>query len=206
MTGPPYLVEPLTDAGIADAARLLTGAFLDDPLWTWLIPDRERRRALHPISAIASVRWGLLAAETYVTVPPAGVAIWVPPAAHNIDLDPDGSRTGWSEWERSAGPEIISKFEAMVDVQRPAREQAHDGPGWYLAWLGVLPDAQRTGAGSALLRHMFRRTDAEGMPCLLETENEANVKYYQRHGFRLMHEGVIPLGGPPFWTMKRDPP
>ena len=58
--------------------------------------------------------------------------------------------------------------------------------------------------GRALLADMFARADASGVPCLLETEKEANVPYYEQHGFRVVASGVLPLDGPGFWTMRRE--
>jgi hypothetical protein len=43
------------------------------------------------------------------------------------------------------------------------------------------------------------------VPCMLETEKEANVPYYERHGFVVAESGTLPLDGPHFWTMWRDP-
>jgi ribosomal protein S18 acetylase RimI-like enzyme len=201
-----FEVSPLTDRQVEVAAGQLARAFFDYPLWTWLIPDEARRAKLLPLSALVSVRWGVLMRETYITDPAAGIAIWMPPDAHDGDLDPDGSRTGWHEFERQAGPWIVERLEAMSAEQRPRRDDAAAGqPYWYLPWLGVDPRAQRSGAGSALLAAMFVRTDAASVACILETEKAANVPYYERHGFSVSHEGVVPLGGPPYWTMIRRP-
>jgi hypothetical protein len=51
---------------------------------------------------------------------------------------------------------------------------------------------------------MFTRLDADGAPCILETEKAQNVPYYERHGFVVAHHAVLP-GGPPYWTMIREP-
>jgi hypothetical protein len=39
---------------------------------------------------------------------------------------------------------------------------------------------------------------------MLETENAANVPNYERHGFAVAESGTLPLGGPGFWTMRRE--
>lgn len=198
-------VQPLDETSVEDAAAVFVRAFWDYPVWTWLMPQTAQRAALLPGAAMVNVRWGRLLGETYSAgSPAAGVAIWVPPAA-STDVDPAGDLTGWRAWDQSAGPEVTSRFEAMNEVQRPVRERACPGPHWYLAWLGVDPGAQGGGIGAALLNHMFARADEAALPVLLETEAQRNVAYYERHGFAVVHEGVVPLGGPPFWTMMRTP-
>ena len=197
-------VVQLREDDIEQAASILTSAFFTYPLWTWLFPDEAVRRELLPSSARVTMRWGVLMGETYGTAPLTGVAVWMPPGTPG-DIDPDGTLTGWPAWEERAGPDVTAKMEAMATEQRAARERAHAGRAWYLPWLGVDPGAQRSGAGSALLQHIFARTDAAALPVLLETEKAENVPYYERHGFFVTHEGVIPMGGPLYWTMKRDP-
>ena len=76
---------------------------------------------------------------------------------------------------------------------------------WYLLTLGVDPPRQGRGIGSALMRPVLTRADAEGLPCYLETEKERNVRFYGKHGFEVVAQGEGPAGGPAFWTMKREP-
>ena len=52
---------------------------------------------------------------------------------------------------------------------------------------------------------MFARLDPQGIATFLETEKAANVPYYERHGYKVVHEGVLPEDGPGFWCMLRTP-
>jgi ribosomal protein S18 acetylase RimI-like enzyme len=124
------------------------------------------------------------------------------------DVDPDAELDAmWESVPERMGADGWARFEAMIATQRPIRERECAGaPMWYLPWLGVDPEAQRSGVGAALLGDMFRRSDASGVACLLETEKQANVPYYERHGFRVVASGRLPLDGPRFWTMRRDAP
>jgi ribosomal protein S18 acetylase RimI-like enzyme len=191
------------DASQDAATALLARAHFDSPHWTWMIPDAGRRAELLPLSMRASVRWGLLMGETYTTPTLDGIAIWAPPGMDGADLDPHGS---WRDFIAAADDEVTTKIDAMGDEQISARRRAADGRRyWYLGLLGVDPHVQRTGIGSTLLAAMFERTDAAGEPCIVDTEREANVPYYERHGFRVTNTARLPLDGPPCWTMLRDP-
>jgi ribosomal protein S18 acetylase RimI-like enzyme len=188
------------------AAALLTRAFFDYPMWTWVLPDEAQRRTALPIAMRASFLWGLILGEAYgIGRPLRAVAVWAPPGMADVDVDPDGSRTDWNRVVETVGAAGTRRFEQMVEVQRPLRDRFIADGGWYLPWLGVDPDAQRTGAGSALLRAMWGRLDPTGAATYLETENEANVRYYERQGYALVAQGVLPDGGPPYFCFSRDP-
>jgi ribosomal protein S18 acetylase RimI-like enzyme len=189
-----------------EAAALLTRAFFDYPMWAWVLPDEKHRRRALPLAMRASVAWGLILDNAFgIGEPLCGVAIWAPPGMADIDVDPDGSRTNWAAVEDAVGPDGLRRFERMVEVQKPFRDRHIAPGGWYLPWLGVDPAAQRTGAGSALLRAMWARLDPAGAATYLETENEANVAYYEKQGYELVHRGVLPDGGPPFFCFSRSP-
>ncbi|MDQ3702770.1 MAG: GNAT family N-acetyltransferase [Chloroflexota bacterium] len=92
----------------------------------------------------------------------------------------------------------------MNHTDAPHR-RAVPGPHWYLLLLGTDPTQRRTGVGSALVRHGTARADAAGLPCYLDTMNEANLAFYGRHGFEIVHEGVITTGGLRTWGLRRHP-
>lgn len=205
------LIGKLEESQIDVAADVLVRAFFDYPVWTWLAPDETQRGELMPWFMRLSLHWALAQDETYLAGDPiAGVAMWEPAGRLDADLDDDATAhatSAWDELPQRAGADTMARFDAMILAQRPIREKLSAGkPVWYLPWLGVDPAAQRTGVGGALLRVMFARADADGVPCMLETEKEANVPYYERHGFAVAASGELPLGGPRFWTMWRDTP
>ena len=77
---------------------------------------------------------------------------------------------------------------------------------WYLFLLGVEPRSQRRGIGSALIRPVLERADAEHVACYLETENQRNVAFYRKQGFDLIVNGEeAGTTGVRFWTFSRTP-
>jgi ribosomal protein S18 acetylase RimI-like enzyme len=85
------------------------------------------------------------------------------------------------------------------------RIEAANGAHWYLAGLGVEPAQQRQGIGSALLQPGIEGSTREGLPCVLLTNDEKNLSFYEHHGFETVLEGEKPPGGPYAWAMVRKP-
>jgi ribosomal protein S18 acetylase RimI-like enzyme len=80
---------------------------------------------------------------------------------------------------------------------------------WYLSQLGVEPERQGQGVGSALVGGMLSRIEADHLLCYLETANAANLAFYRRHGFQVVADGTVKSGGVPsevhLWAMLRPP-
>ena len=66
---------------------------------------------------------------------------------------------------------------------------------------------RRAGRGSAPRCCSRASTGArrDGLPCLLLTNNEANLSFYAGHGFEVVLEGETPAGGPHAWAMVKEP-
>ena len=64
---------------------------------------------------------------------------------------------------------------------------------------------QGRGAGTQLMQPVLQKCDKEGIPAYLESSKERNVPLYERNGFKVTKEMVVPAGGPKIWLMWRDP-
>jgi GNAT superfamily N-acetyltransferase len=78
-------------------------------------------------------------------------------------------------------------------------------PHWYLDSLGVEPERQGTGIGSALMRPVLERCDRERMPAYLNAGSPRSRELYRRHGFEVTEEFRLPEDGPSLWRMWREP-
>jgi ribosomal protein S18 acetylase RimI-like enzyme len=110
----------------------------------------------------------------------------------------------------------VSAFEAAVGallgddgartfaIMELLDEHHPTGPNRFLWFLGARADAQRGGRGSALLRQMLARCDAEGAAAALDATSEQNRRLYERHGFHVVGRHSV-HGSPPVWPMWREP-
>jgi predicted N-acetyltransferase YhbS len=78
-------------------------------------------------------------------------------------------------------------------------------PHWYLAAIGSDPMVRGKGFGQVLMESRLDRVDAEHAPAYLESTKHENIAYYQRFGFEVTGEIVLPEGGPTMWPMWRAP-
>jgi len=94
----------------------------------------------------------------------------------------------------NARDEVTQK--AMADLQKAHVPQ--DMQRLYIFNLGVLPEAQGKGAGSALLSWLAEVADAEGCPAWLETSGAQHEAFYSRKGGFVVKErkNVVAKAGP----------
>lgn len=198
------VVRPADKADIAELSRTLGRAFDDDPVMQWMWPKQRARAAGLPRLFASITRHHHLArggVEVAMSADGAiaGAALWDPP-------------NGWQQ-SRLADlltmPSMIRAFGTRVavggEVAETMKRHHPAEPHWYLAVIGTDPAVRGTGLGHALMRSRLERCDAEHAPAYLESSKPENVPYYERFGFEVTKEIVIPNGGPSLWAMWRNP-
>lgn len=75
----------------------------------------------------------------------------------------------------------------------------------YGMFIGVDPDQQGRGIGSALMRTVVEQCDRRGLPAYLEGTAGDNVRLSERFGFRTVQRLALSGGGPTSWLMWRMP-
>jgi ribosomal protein S18 acetylase RimI-like enzyme len=192
-------VTTATHQDVEPLAEMLARAFDDDPVSGWFYRSlRSRPRNLQRFFAWQMRR--LVAQEqVHMTADRAGAAVWALPDRWR-ETPMEGLRL-----LRSVGPALLPRLPlALAGIRRV--EQHHPAERHlYLAVLGVEPERQGEGLGSALLRPGLDLCDTERIPAYLESSKERNVAFYGRFGFRVTEELRLPRGGPPVWLMWRDP-
>jgi ribosomal protein S18 acetylase RimI-like enzyme len=177
----------------------LARAFEDDPVMTWLLPDRRQQRRLPTLFELELKYLHLPHDEVYTTAEVSGGALWAPPG----------------KWQTSplsllrALPQLVFALSTRIPItlRTIAKvEKVHPrDPHWYLAVLGTDPAWQGKGVGSALLAPVLERCDKTETPAYLESSKESNISFYRRHGFEVTGTIDLPRGGPRVWPMWREP-
>lgn len=205
----PEIVRLAADQ-VPAAARMASRAFFADPACTFLFPNHKRReKILEPYLQLPiryASYYGLNCAPAGTGEDVGGVAVWIPPPGR-YSLRLDGMlRCGLLRTTLRLRPLEFLRLTVMDFHAGLLSPDTYTAPHLYLWLLAVDPTRQGTGIGSALLREGLARADAAGVPCILETGTERNVRFYQRHGFEVVREARCPFGGPHLWVMRRDVP
>ncbi|HLJ34084.1 MAG TPA: GNAT family N-acetyltransferase [Ktedonobacteraceae bacterium] len=187
-------------------SEAMSKAFRDEPAWVYLLPDGARRLRLLPSFFNILLRYSQRYGAVYTTTDSEGAACWLTPGnttplLHRLirigirEARP-GIDLGWAGFRR---------YMAMERCSETLHQQSVTGDHWYLWALGVDPVYQKQGMGGMLMQPVFERADANRLPCYLETSNELNITFYQKHGFTVVNEGTVPKSDLHVWAMMRKP-
>ncbi len=215
-------VIPLPSTQINQAVAVLNRAFNRDPLYVYLIPDDDRRTRLLSSFHDITIRYALRYGEVYTTegnvggneanvgdamncdptLAIEGVACWLSPGNTTPSL--------WRLLRVALrGAPLLFGFAGyrhyapVGEYVEKIHHQAVSGPHWYLWGLGVDPSHQRQGLGGRLIQPILARADRDHLPCYLETMNEVNLPFYEKHGFKVMSDGIVPGTELHVWGMRR---
>lgn len=194
------VVRKATRDDIPELADSLARAFDGDPPMQWFLPDSgsrvDRARALFEVMLS---RVHLERDWCYTTDDVVGGSLWVPPGNWRLGI----------VQQLALLPGMLRVFgRGLARAQRglAVMEQGHPRePHYYLDSLGVVPEWQGRGVGSALMEPVLARCDSERMPAYLNAGSPRSRELYRRHGFEVTEEFGLPEDGPPLWRMWREP-
>ena len=193
-------VRRATGEDVAPMARTLARAFHDDPVFTWVMRGDERRMTrLERGFELFMRRVWMEQEETYTTASVAGVAVWEKPgqwktgAGQQLALLPP--------MLRAFGRHLPRVLRAIAALEARHPRELH----YYLPFVGVDPEWQGRGLGSAVLSPVLELCDRDGVPAFLEASTPRNRALYERHGFAVSEEFKLGRTAPPQWRMWREP-
>lgn len=193
-------VRPAAQHDVPVVADVLADAFSDYPWTRWTVDadaHDQRLRELHRLflSAIAVPFGRVDLGEAGGDV--VSVAVWMRSGSVPDEAwEPVAAAATELAGDRAAA---AAEAEAALAVHRTSE------PHVVLSSLGVLPHRQGSGIGSATLAAGLENADGHGLPVLLETSAEPNVRFYRRLGFSVTGIVDLPGGGPRTWLMRRGP-
>lgn len=86
-------------------------------------------------------------------------------------LSPEEQDIWWAFFDE------FDRLEAKLDLKRPY---------YYLDFVAVKPELQGQGRGSKLISTVCRYADEQGLPVMLFTNDERDITFYERNGFRII--------------------
>jgi ribosomal protein S18 acetylase RimI-like enzyme len=191
-------------ATVADAdliGRTLADAFVDDPVFAWLIPPGRSHRDDRLRLFFTSVARSYLRRDKdgYVVGDGRAAALWSAPGSFAL---PPGevvreARDAVRAFGRGLGRAL--RVQTQMESLHP-KEPEH----WYLGYLGTRGIDQGRGLGGEILRTVLQRADSDGVAAYLESSCERNLTLYRRHGFEVVEEFSALGNGPSIWRMWRE--
>jgi ribosomal protein S18 acetylase RimI-like enzyme len=198
------VIKGIRKATVADIDCLvlsLVRAFNNDPIINWVVrQDSKRSQAFDLYFRTILCTMCLPHGEVMTTDECVGGTLWLPSEkakigfAQQVSMLPNMIRA-----VSLRGVKRLMDFVDALDKVHP--EERH----YHLQFIGVDPEHRGKGLGSALMQPMLDRCDREGCGAYLENTREANLAFYQRHGFEVTGKINPGQGAPPLWLMWRDP-
>ena len=185
-------------------AEILSSAFADDPFYTFVFPDPERRTRLLPwlFNKLLSYanHYGLVFADSEYH----GISIWLGPK-HTRLLPLGVLRSGLFLFPFKVSHLELKRSIKLAQVSNQLHRQAVSTPHFYLEAVGVEPSHQGKGLGRTLVQAGISRADETRVPCYLETYNPNNLGFYGSLGFSVVgREKALP-SAPQVWGLLREP-
>jgi len=197
-------IQKLTPDLLDRAGETLGQAFESDPMFQWLFPDPATRpescRELTRVPLLYGHRFGRVMESNDAKA----VAIWIPPDRPISMIGLIRSAMLAMPFHIGFGP--FARFLGANMVMDRFHQKYAPEPHWYFFALGVAPELQGRGLGTALITEGLQRADKDGCPAYLETSSERNVAYYERFGFKVVGEAPLGKDGPTGWAMRREVP
>lgn len=194
----------LTISDVGQAAEVISQAFIDDPLISFMLPCRGTRvktlykffRAYGEVNIKNNRGYGF-------GDPLQGVAYWKNPNQDNLSISVK-SLTLFLPLLLTLYP--IGYFRAKTILQKidEFHKKYADEPHYYLDNIGVLPNARGKGISSKLIRPILEMADSQKITTYTDTVTRSNVALYEHFGFQCMEQSVIANTGVTVWALKRS--
>lgn len=199
MTSENHLVRRADESESDAITDILSNAFLDDPVAQWVFPTTvEERMRLHPDFFRPFVDLALAEGQVFTTSQYAGATVW-------LDVDVNAHSEPATDllelFVKTLGDEYAARF-LVLDELFTANHPTHESHA-YLAFIGVRPEWQGQGVGTALLCDRYPELDTDGRPAYLEASSPRNRDLYHRLGFQHTGKELLLPDGPPLWPMWR---
>ncbi len=184
---------------LQNAVNVLTDAFSEESMWKEVFKNAQKNRALTEVMVRFCLKYGNVVSTSENMEGVMAIAPY------------DKDMTTWRIIRCGAFflSMRIAREAKIMQVLTKAVEEAKKslnlGPYIHLLIMGVSQEFQGKGFGGQLLRAVIEKAEIEELPIYLETQKEANVSLYQKYGFSVKKEVILPDPlNLPMWLMIRS--
>lgn len=182
-------------------ADMLTRAFMDDPYYSYIMPNAQKREAQMQWWMTVLLKYTLKYGDIIYTDDHKGVAMWLGPEKPMVN-DRIILSMGLIQYPFRIG---LKNFRRLLDIseqwgkEHKKMKQRH----YYLMVIGVEPEFQGKGIGSRLMQVGLQKADNDNLDSFLETVTEVDVRFYEKFNYKTtLNQGFAEDSQ--FWLMKRD--
>lgn len=195
---------PLISSQIKHGAAVLARAFYDDPFFTFVLPDANKRTRVLIWLFRKTILYGIYYGRVYTTPSLDGIAMWLGPKDTNLKMM-GTFLTGLFLLPLKLSLHELQRSLLLSGFADQMHKKSVIGPHWYLYGLGIEPSQQGQGIGNTVLRPILAQADRDTLVCYLDTNNEKNLPFYERQGFVVLDHGQATQNSPHTWIMLRKP-
>jgi ribosomal protein S18 acetylase RimI-like enzyme len=196
----------LTLSEVEQAAQVISQAFVEDPLCTFMLPSKRTRvKTLHKFfRAYGEVN--IKNQRGYGTGEPLkAVAYWKSPDEADLSISIK-SLSIYIPLLFSYYPIGYFRARAVLKQIDALHEKHTAEPHYYLDNIGVIPSAQGEGLSSKLIRPFLEAADSEKVIAYTDTVTRSNVALYEHFGFQCVEECAVEGTGITVWALRRPIP
>jgi len=181
---------------VNDAARVCSEAFLNTPFTNYLMggsTEKHRKNLEKGMKRTLSLKHGtvLVAKDNGKIVGAMRMVEW--PNCQNV---PKGMGYLMARLIMGKSAVRLRDWRRLVGEFDPQKHHCHIDP------ICITPNHQGKGIGSKLMSYFNDYCDNNGIPGYFETDQERNVKFYEKNGFKLIN--TVKVGPLPNWFLLRD--
>lgn len=195
----------LNSHDVDEAARVISEAFIDDPLCAFMLPRRRTRtRTLYkffrPYTEVnVKNKRGFGYGQ-----PLEGVAFWIAPGQEGLSIN-IRSLPNFLPLLISMYPIGYIRAKSILARIDELHVKHAVGPHFYLDNIGVLESARGKGTSSKLIRPFLEKADSQGTFAYTDTVTRENVSLYEHFGFECVEEAPVGNSGVTVWALRRGP-
>ncbi|MHA1107128.1 MAG: GNAT family N-acetyltransferase [Promethearchaeota archaeon] len=184
---------------LKNTVNVLDNAFSEDSIWKEVFDDEDKNRVLTEVMVRFCLKYGNVFSTSDNL---EGVMAIAPHDKDMTALRVIRSGAFFLSMKIASESKIMKVLSNAVEE---AKKSLNLGSYIHLLIMGVSQEFQGKGFGGKLLRALVEKAENERIPLYLETQNEKNVKLYEKYGFYVAKK--INLPDPinlPMWLMVRD--